>query len=240
MGYRGSTGAMAQWPAVRGFPEYQMYGSPSENARRLRAQRASSVAPMRRYEGSRGNIGPNEVTGVMGGNWENLPPPMNDRGCPVGWNGEGDNVSARITLPAGQGPDNGSTTELIVQAPFEFAPRYVIIEGFLLDAEETGAIVGPIPAGTVFLSSARTANGPDALFNSNGAPGIDITFYDPTRFVPRDVNFPQFFNQPGLSLQLINENTASAVVPTDGRVLLNLTFWGESAHAGAPNLGNAY
>ena len=90
----------------------------------------------------------------------------------------------------------------------------------------------------MFLSSARTANGPDALFNSNGAPGIDITFYDPTRFVPRDVNFPQFFNQPGLSLQLINENTSTD--DTSGEVLLNLTFWGESAHAGAPNLGNAY
>ncbi len=204
----------------------------------MRAQRASSVGPMRRYEGSRSNIGPNEVTGVNGGNWENLPPPMNDRGCPVGWNGEGDNVSARITLPAGLGPNNGSTTELIVQAPFEFAPRYVIIEGFLIDAE-TGALGAAIPAGTVFLSSARTANGPDALFNSNGAPGIDVTFYDPTRFVPRDVNFPQFFNQPGLSLQLINENTA-VVGATTGEVLLNLTFWGESAHAGAPNLGNAY
>ncbi len=192
---------------------------------------------MRRYEGSRSNIGPTEVTGVNGGNWENLPPPMNDRGCPVGWNGEGDNVSARITLPAGLGPNNGSTTELIVQAPFEFAPRYVIIEGFLIDAE-TGALGAAIPAGTVFLSSARTANGPDALFNSNGAPGIDVTFYDPTRFVPRDVNFPQFFNQPGLSLQLINENTVAT--GTSGEVLLNLTFWGESAHAGAPNLGNAY
>jgi hypothetical protein len=129
---------------------------------------------------------------------------------------------------------------LIVQAPFEFAPRYVIFQGFLLDEAGEGITV-PISAGTVFLSSARTANGPDALFNSNGAPGIDVTFYDPTRFTARDINAPQFFNQPGLSLQLINENTASTVAPaTSGEVLLNLTFWGESAHAGAPNLGNAY
>ena len=112
--------------------------------------------------------------------------------------------------------------------------RYLILEAFENGQNTPGGppIVGPVAAaGSVFLQSARTANGPDALFSSNGAPGIDVTNYAPGAFVPRDCNFPSFYNQPGISLLFQNENSTA-----EGIILVG-TFWGVSAHAGAPNLG---
>jgi len=217
---------MSQYPAVRGLPEnQQMY---SQNSRRMRA-----ALPPEGYEGTRGTLSPRETRGVQGGNWQPLPPPVNDRGCPVGWAGEGDNVSFRALL-AGPGAFNaGVATTVIVSAPYEFEARYLILEAFENDsaAGAPPTVGNPVAAGSVFLQSARTANGPDALFSSNGAPGIDVSNYAPGAFVPRDCNFPSFYNQPGISLLFQNENA------TAGGVILVGTFWGVSAHAGAPNLG---
>ncbi len=205
----------------------------SSDSRRMRAALPSSRAP-EPYEGTRGTLSPRETRGVQGGNWQPLPPPVNDRGCPVGWAGEGDNVSFRAVLPGGGSFNAGVASTVIVSAPYEFESRYLILEAFENNAESSdlppvlGAAIAP---GTVYLQSARTANGPDALFSSNGSPGIDVTNYGPDQFVPRDVNFPSFYNQPGLSLLFQNENPATA-----GVILIG-TFWGVSAHAGAPNLG---
>ena len=226
-GPRTSTGPMSQYPAVRGLPENQrMY---SQNSRRMRA-----ALPPDAYEGTRGTLSPRETRGVQGGNWQPLPPPVNDRGGPVGWAGEGDNVSFRALL-AGPGAFNaGVATTVIVSAPYEFEARYLILEAFENGQTTPGGppIVGPVVApGSVFLQSVRTANGPDALFSSNGAPGIDVRNYGPDAFVPRDVNFATFFNQPGSSLLFQNENATA-----EGVILVG-TFWGVSAHAGAPNLG---
>ncbi len=225
-GPRTSTGPMSQYPAVRGLPELQkMYSSES---RRMRA-----ALPPDAYEGTRGTLSPRETRGVQGGNWQPLPPPVNDRGCPVGWAGEGDNVSFRALL-AGPGAFNaGVATTVIVSAPYEFEARYLILEAFENDsaAGAPPTVGNPVAAGSVFLQSARTANGPDALFSSNGAPGIDVSNYAPGAFGPRDCNFPSFYNQPGISLLFQNENA------TAGGVILVGTFWGVSAHAGAPNLG---
>ncbi len=225
-GPRTSTGPMSQYPAVRGLPENQrMY---SQNSRRMRA-----ALPPDAYEGTRGTLSPRETRGVQGGNWQPLPPPVNDRGCPVGWAGEGDNVSFRALL-AGPGAFNaGVATTVIVSAPYEFEARYLILEAFENDGDPGAPpeVGNPVAAGSVFLQSARTANGPDALFSSNGAPGIDVSNYAPGAFVPRDCNFPSFYNQPGISLLFQNENA------TAGGVILVGTFWGVSAHAGAPNLG---
>ena len=246
MGYRPgprtSTGPMSQYPAVRGLPEMQkMY---SNHSRRMRAEMPDSSIPDSRvpatpapmmgipYEGTRGNVSPAPSRGVQGGSFQPLPPPVNDRGCPVGWSGEGDNVSFRSLLSGGGSYGAGVATQVIVSAPYEFEVRYLILQAFLNTADPgaTPALGGAVPAGSVFLQSARTANGPDALFSSNGAPGIDVNNFDPTNFVPRDGNYPSFYNQPGLTLNFLNENTQS--------VILIGTFWGVSAHAGAPNLGD--
>ena len=231
-GPRTSTGPMSQYPAVRGLPENQrMY---SQNSRRMRAALPSSQMPPDPYEGTRGTLSPRETRGVQGGNWQPLPPPVNDRGCPVGWAGEGDNVSFRALLPGPGAFNAGVASTVIVSAPYEFEARYLILEAFVNAAETTEAppVLGaPVAAGTVYLQSARTANGPDALFSSNGAPGIDVSNYNPQAFVPRDCNFPSFYNQPGISLLFQNEND------NDTGVILVGTFWGVSAHAGAPNLG---
>jgi len=235
MGYRPgprtSKGPMSQYPAVRGLPENQkMY---SNHSRRMRAAMPDSTVPTP-YEGTRGTLSPRETRGVQGGNWQPLPPPVNDRGCPVGWSGEGDNVSFRSLLSGGGSYGAGVATQVIVSAPYEFEVRYLILQAFVNDGDTGGTpILGAaVPAGSVFLQSARTANGPDALFSSNGAPGIDVNNFDPTNFVPRDGNYPSFYNQPGLTLNFLNENTPS--------VILIGTFWGVSAHAGAPNLGDTY
>jgi len=124
---------------------------------------------------------------------------------------------------------------VIVSAPYEFEARYLILEAFLNQAESPSLppILGAaVQDGTVFLQSVRTANGPDALFSSNGAPGIDVNNYAPDKFTARDVNFASFYNQPGASLLFQNENV------NPGGVIIVGTFWGISAHAGAPNLGD--
>ncbi len=229
-GPRTSTGPMSQYPAVRGLPEnQQMY---SQNSRRMRA-----ALPPEGYEGTRSTLSPRETRGVQGGNWQPLPPPVNDRGCPVGWAGEGDNVSFRALLPGPGAFNAGVASTVIVSAPYEFEARYLILEAFINSPAAAGgppALGLPVPAGSVYLQSARTANGPDALFSSNGAPGIDVSNYAPGAFVPRDCNFPSFYNQPGISLLFQNEADAGAA--PEGVILVG-TFWGVSAHAGAPNLG---
>jgi hypothetical protein len=137
-------------------------------------------------------------------------------------------------LPGPGAFNAGIASTVIVSAPYEFEARYLILEAFQNIPGQPGGppVLGnAVGAGLVYLQSARTANGPDALFSSNGAPGIDVTNYAPGAFVPRDCNFPSFYNQPGISLLFQNES-----LTPDGVILVG-TFWGVSAHAGAPNLG---
>ena len=234
-GPRTSTGSLSQYPAVRGLPDLQRTTKGSNMySRRMRAAMPDSTIPDP-YEGTRGTLSPRETRGVQGGNWQPLPPPVNDRGCPVGWSGEGDNVSFRALLNGPGAFGAGIATTVIVSAPYEFEGRYLILEAFLNIQETAGSppVLGAaVPDGTVYLQSVRTANGPDALFSSNGAPGIDVNNYAPDKFVPRDVNFASFYNQPGASLLFQNENDNA-----QGVIIIG-TFWGISAHAGAPNLGD--
>ena len=200
------------------------------------------------YAGTRGNYGPNEVTGVMGGSWYVPDAPKNGFGCPVGWTGFGDQNPFQIDLLPGG--DNGEpvVTNLIVQAAFEAAARYVLISTnilFLVDGS-TVPIKGPsIPEGFVFINSARTANGPDAIFNSANSLGCDVTYFERDSFAPRDVNWPTYYNQPGLELGFTNTIPGGGITLPDGTVVIpenvgvriSGCIWCEQAHQEPPNLG---
>ncbi len=144
---------MSQYPAVRGLPNNEMMYS--NDSRRMRAQMDSSRPVPMPYEGTRGTLSPRETRGVQGGSWQPLPPPVNDRGCPVGWSGEGDNVSFRGLLPGPGAFNAGVAAPVVVSAPYEFESRYLILEAFInagtVDAPALGAGVG---AGIYDLDSA--------------------------------------------------------------------------------------
>lgn len=222
-------------------------------AQRMRAQRMRANGggefPQQYdgYAGTRGNYGPNEVTGVMGGSWYVPDAPKNGFGCPVGWTGFGDQNPFQIDLLPGG--DNGEpvVTNLIVQAAFEAAARYVLISTNILVEQDQGpALKGPsIPEGFVFINSARTANGPDAIFNSANSLGCDVTYFERDSFAPRDVNWPTYYNQPGLELGFTNTVPAAGITLPDGTVLIQPNqgirisgcIWCEQAHQEPPNLG---
>lgn len=217
-------------------------------AQRMRANGGGGDFPQQYdgYSGTRGNYGPNEVTGVMGGSWYVPDAPKNGFGCPVGWTGFGDQNPFQIDLLPGGALGEPVVTNLIVQAAFEAAARYVLISTNVLAVDDAGTVTKAerIPEGFVFINSARTANGPDAIFNSANSLGCDVTYFERNSFAPRDVNWPTYYNQPGLELGFTNTIPAAGVtidgvpfIPPNVGIRISGCIWCEQAHQEPPNLG---
>ena len=142
-------------------------------------------------------------------NWNQPPIELNENGCPTSWNGCGDKVFAKWTLPA-----NSTTTQIIV-APFSMVAREVICSA----VDAAGALV---TEGQVLWNQAKTANSGTSIYGADATGGVDITFFYRDSFFSRLVNVPIYANQPGGERVLVN-TTANIIT----------VYWteiGQSAH----------
>jgi len=142
-------------------------------------------------------------------NWNQPPIELNENGCPTSWNGCGDKVFAKWTLPA------NSTTTQIITAPFSM----VACEAICSAVDAAGALV---TEGQVLWNQAKTANSGTSIFGTDSTGGVDITFFYRDSFFSRLINVPIYANQPGGERVLVN---------TTGNIIT--VYWteiGQSAH----------
>jgi len=184
-------------PLVRGVPRQQGAGG-QKMARRRMAQNTGAGGAVDFVPGS--SCVPN---------WNQPPIEYNENGCPTSWNGCGDKVFAKWTLPA-----NSTTTQLIV-APFSMVAREAICSA----VDANGDIV---TEGQVLWNQAKTANSGTSIFGTDSTGGVDITFFYRNSFFSRLINVPLYANQPGGERVLVNT--------TAGEITVYWTEIGQSAH----------
>ena len=196
-------------PAIRGVPRQQ--GSGMNN-------KMNALRRMARNTGAGGAV--DFVPGSScSPNWNQPPIETNQDGCPTSWNGCGDYVFAKFTLPGAVGGVPSVTTGLIT-APFSMVAREAICSAVEIDPE-TGDRT-PIGEGLVFLNQAKTANSGTSVFGTDAQSGVDISFFFRNSFFSRLVNFPIYANQPAGERILVN--FSANVVEVDW------TEIGQSAH----------
>ncbi len=199
-------------PVMRGVPKQQGQGADKMLAKMDQVRRMAQ------------NTGATGAAGFVPGsacapNWNQPEIERNANGCPTSWNGCGDYVSARFTIPAA--PAGGNLiTEQLITAPFQMVPRILICSGTKVDA--AGNVV-PIEQGDVVLTQAKTANSGTSVFGADQTAGIDLIFFRFDSFFDKFVNFPVYANQPA------GIRTLCSFVST-GPVTLAWTEVGQSAH----------
>lgn len=149
-----------------------------------------------------GGKAPSNVPNASG-NWDcttyDAPPiPTGADGCPDGYNGCGDTIG--IDTPVAI----GATVDIVVPAAISFTPRIFIYTG---------------TAGAFTINNIRVANGPDSNFGA----GYNADVYRFDSFTSRDVSWPEFYNSPGLIINVTN--TTAGIEDFEG------VLKGAAAHA---------
>ena len=178
-------------PVMRGVPRQEGQVRFKMNALRRMAQNTGAGGAVDFVPGS-----------ACTPNWSQPPIERNADGCPTSWNGCGDKVFAKWTLPAAAGPAQPSISTQIITAPFQMVAREVICSARYTDPA-SGDVIS-IAEGDVLWNQAKTANSGTSIYGADQNGGVDITFFFRNSFFSRLVNVPIYANQPGGERVFVN------------------------------------